>query len=1276
MIMRGSRPRALTASGALVVLGVGLLLLPLLPTWAQEPGEARGQEPGPKVKDFQETAAKLKAIWADLEKQRQDLGELEKRLASVLMEIQRLQRELAGQEPGFPPPGFPGPFPPGGPNKGPFGGPGQGPPFPGAAAGMGPLPRLEKIAFSKADADTLVTVTGQPEAVPPHVTVVILSLQTGAMARTTADARGAFRARVVAPDGSTLVINYGHPGLQNRPDGSPNPGFQNWLENSSALMLTVNPRPPLSPPFQGGAGGVEVPFTSAGGLGMGYWIAEGVQKGTNFKPGDTIEYLLTFSTSPGIDVPDNPQPPQLSLARISDVAGRAVMATFVPTLLTPTGLPIFTRAGYEHDGLRFEGKILNVQRAGQRKLVTVSLSRRIPENLPAGHYVGRIQWQLPMHHRLAPPTGRNEIEHGGGAQSLTPVLRIGAAAPPRIPWVLLGNTLSNGTRGVVAREDKSSFDFGTKVTFNANKFIIPKDTSPLPPFPGVGKGEARPVKYRLEPFLPTVSFIFGGPARPVPPLVGFSFPSGELQVTVQRPDGQTDDLGKKPFRCARCKGPDERGFGMASLNALYELTTLDRNFEYEFPTYGHYVVTMQGWLQDAGGTKYHGGGAYDVYVAKTLDLDLGTFLGTPFQVGDEMSPVVHVRPMVPAEVQVDLKLFPNSEAKKLIQRTVSGRANAYGYFHPGAPHPTLSPGGRGKGEGAEKLTLNAAGEYVVDVTASYTDTDGVLWMGAARGASVVETPNTKLIARGKRGLTNPNHNITDRPAWFTMRNIDPGGSEERQGTPVPQAYYPYFSGDVVWATDGTASGIFPVITLHDPEKITKLGRFDPSPQPLSPRERGRGEGNGEATGEIEVAFPPSPLSPTLSPEGRGRGEGGLPAVQYPELIKTWAYYYISTQRPGVTVRSLVGSGEVQRAYWQFGDPYNLQLGNGPEGDLPGDIKLQYGGLVYRDTEAGINQYAIYGSMTVMIPLGTKRGMRTFPPFQGAAGGPNGGPLLTLKGQDIDIFFTPVGVMPGTVLEVGDTCSLAGPVWPTLPSLVEATVTAPSGKQHTIKTRANKIGHVHVPSANFVVDEPGVHTVNVRVTHDGMTSAGQVEKPYPTGGVLGSDDGTYVFYVVPKGSAKALVIDTPSQGALLEGVPPLGFRPGQGPEGGKTDKGKLEGVPPLGFRPGPPPGRRPEDRPFVIKGIVPENLKEVAVHYTVNLTGTVLESGTLPVEQGTFTYAYDLRKLNKLFANLDLDGADTVVVSLVVTGRDSSGKLTAVARQVLFQGREVLALTPR
>lgn len=1065
---------------------------------------------------------------------------------------------------------------------------------PGATVPATRLPDLKKITFSPADAESVVTITGDAGAVPASSTVNVLSLQTGARTQAAADERGAFEVRLPAPNGSTLVIN-----------SVQGPG-RNWLEGSPALEITINP------------GQLRVDtgifFTTAGGLGSGYWIADGMLHNSRSQPGESINFTLSFSTAAAIKLPDPPPLPQMSLVRISDPSGAAVQASFTPTLMTPTGLPIFSRDGYEHHGLPFESRLLDAD----RDKLTVAFSKRIPQDLPAGYYVGRIQWQLPNREPSMPPNGRDEFAHGATAQNFTPVFRIGNPEPPRLPWVLLGNTLSNGTRGGVAREDKGRFDFGTKVTFNAEKLIVPKD-DPV---------TRAPRKYRLEPFLPTLGYIMGGPDRPVPPLVSFVFPSGELHVEVARPDGTTDDLGRQPFRSARCKAPRESSFGPTSLNAVYELTTLDSAFEYEFPRYGHYVVRMEGWIEDAVGNKYHGGGSYDVYVAKSLDLDLGTFLGTPFQVGDEMSPVVHVRPMLPADVEVDFKLCPNSDREQMIRRKLTGRANDFGYFHPGLQ--------------AEKLSLSAPGEYVVDVTASYTDAAGVLWMGAARGASVVETPHPKLVAHGKRGLAIPGNVSASRPAWFTARNIDPEGSEERRGT-LPQVYYPYFSGDVLWATDGIASGIMPAISVHDPEQLTKLRRFT-----------SRSQDADRAAGEIEVAFP-------------SIGPNRLPAVQFPELIKTWAYYYISVQRPGVTARAFVAFGEVQRAYWQFDDAYNDQLGNGNQGDLPDDVKLQYGGIVYRDVESGVNQYAIYGSMAVMIPRGTKQGMRTFPPFQGAAGGPNGGPLLTLKGQEIDLFFTPVGVMPGTVLEVGDTFSFSGAVWPTLPSLVEATVTLPSGKKLFTKSRANKIGHFHDPSSAFVVTEPGVYTVHIAVTHDGTTSAGPVETPYPTGSVLGAEEGSYAFYVVPKTSASLLTIDTPAEGARLEGNSPP-----QQPQPPPQRGGEFPALRPGSN--GPPP--RSDGRPFAIRGTIPAGWTDVTVHFTTNLTGTVLESGTLPIEQGGFTYRYDLRKLHQTFANLDPDPSDTVVVTLAVVGKDGHGQRTAAARQVLFQRRDVLALTVR
>jgi hypothetical protein len=634
-------------------------------------------------------------------------------------------------------------------------------------------------------------------------------------------------------------------------------------------------------------------------------------------------------------------------------------------------------------------------------------------------------------------------------------------------------------------------------------------------------------------------------------------------------------------------------YGSTSVQAFYELTTFDQTFEHQFTDYGHHVVKMEGWVQDATGITYSGGGSYDVYVAKPLDLDTGTFLNTPFEVGDVLSPVVHTRPGVPADITVDFKLFTNSPSNPIISKTIVGTANRYGYFHPGID--------------SERISISAAGEYVVDVTASYIDADGVMWRGGVKGSSVVETPDTKLVAHGKRGIASVNVEPGSTPQWFFMKNIDPPGvNGESEGGAVPQVFYPYNTGDVQWAADGTSSGIFPILTLHDPNKITDLHT----------QQRNQGK---DVTGEMEIGFPEMTSM-------------RLPAVQYPELIDTWAYYYTSVQRPGVTVRSFVGTGEVQRAYWQFGDPYNLQPGNGAEGDLPTDVKLQYGGVVYRNSSSNVNEYAIYGSMAAMIRKGTTLSQRVFPPFQGAAGGPSGGPLLTLLGEEIDIFFTPVGVMPGSVLEVGDTFSFSGAMWPTLPSVTEITVTDPSGQIIHSLGRANKIGHFYNPDDDFVVSEPGTYTVKVKVIHDGITSAGLVNEPYPTGGILGVADGIYSFYVVPRNGNSYLALNLQETGTKL-----------------------ISG------------------RSLAISADIPTGLTDVTTYYTVNLTGTVLENGASSSTAGSFTYSYDLVGLNKLFDNLDTVPGDTVVITLSVTGNDSSNKKTSYASQVLLQGDDVLAL---
>ena len=138
--------------------------------------------------------------------------------------------------------------------------------------------------------------------------------------------------------------------------------------------------------------------------------------------------------------------------------------------------------------------------------------------------------------------------------------------------------------------------------------------------------------------------------------------------------------------------------------------------------------------------------------------------------------------------------------------------------------------------------------------------------------------------------------------------------------------------------------------------------------------------------------------------------------------------------------------------------------------------------------------------------------RVMPPFQGAAGGPSGGPLFTVHGREVDIFFVPLGVRPGAVLETGDSFRLAGPIMPTLPSRIDYTVIAPDGTTRALDGRANAVGYFYDADDDFVLDQPGLWTVELTVTHDGLTSAGPVAPPFPTGGPLTPDGATFTFIV--------------------------------------------------------------------------------------------------------------------------------------------------------------------
>jgi hypothetical protein len=348
-----------------------------------------------------------------------------------------------------------------------------------------------------------------------------------------------------------------------------------------------------------------------------------------------------------------------------------------------------------------------------------------------------------------------------------------------------------------------------------------------------------------------------------------------------------------------------------------------------------------------------------------------------------------------------------------------------------------------------------------------------------------------------------------------------------------------------------------------------------------------------------------------------------------------AYSYRTSQRPGVRVREVVAEDGQTGGYWRLDTLYDDQLGVGVQGDQPNDFKFQYIGTVYRDLDSGHSEYAGQGSGWIFIPDDDPLGSRVMPPFAGFGGWlDEGGAILTLKDKAIHMFILPTGTRPGAVLQVGDTFRFAGHIMPTLSSSATMTVTAPSGAQHLIRGQANDVGYFYDPDDDFAVNEPGLWSVDVHVWHDGLLSGGATSPPFPSGDVLGSENGRYWFYVVPHTSPR---LDVSS--------PVTGF---------------------LSF----------EDTvtPITIAGAVTESLSTFTVDYTISMPGYILEHGRVT---DTYEITFDPAALHDDFQNLDLTGrdewrpglSDTFAIGLLLQGESDDGTIYQ-ANTITIQGEEV------
>lgn len=1062
------------------------------------------------------------------------------------------------------------------------------------------------VHVSRADQRGMAVIQGRVGSVPPYRWVVIHTLDTDEFVSTQAAADGSFEVHAFAPAGAVLQIH--HRLRRPRP-----PELEPDRSSSPAIILELGPA--------AGADSRTGDDRFAADAIMRHELARVLVRcylsDVEVEPGATIEISGAIRLVPIEKAEIRAVPDWIGcdfeLVRLfaEDGGQLAPIRLLSSALLTPTGQPV--EAPEDIPSLHCGATRIaaqDIERSQGLLRCRLGAEVQVPPDLPAGYYMlgCRVHFEPRAFHSEEPAPGFLQ-ESQIFLPARLAILKVGQPSTPRLAVMLLADLVSNGSRGVLPPESDRGWAVSPAAVFQ----------SPLPVFPREYV-DGRSVSFCFEPGLPLVALA----NRPFPmtiprPLIPLQFPSGVWQVDLRSPSGKTIHMGPVAFACGRnnlsvvdipgvnpAREPIEapQAYGNNYLGDVYQLTTADRRaFIQTLHEDGRYTAQTSGFVLDRFGHLYDLRGRFSFVVARPLDLDLGMFSGTPLVGNQSISPVVHVRPPLPADVTIRLRHFPNSEKRSEQVRVVQGQANRFGYFSPADP----------------PLRLTESGEYVMDVTASGHDEKGRLWMACTRGASVVAPLEPAIIAHGERGLRSPES--TQRLAWY----IEGLGHEVVRKTGAGMhALYPYHSGDVLWVEDHES--IFPALRFDDPE-----GHYADMVEQVCPELR-----QGTYGGFFNGALKPIDMRVVGELPLLSRASNNWPVGQYPERARYISYAYTSAIRPGVAVRSLVHESSFL-AYWSLDDPYNLQYGVGGEGDLPNDFKLQFGGLVLRgppvvdtEAEATFPQYAAYASMAVIVPPGDRLGNRVTPPFQGAAGGPIGGPLLTIRGREYDAFVTPTGVLPGTVCQVGDRFTYCGYVWPTLPAEVRWAIRGPDQFARSFQTVASQVGYFHDPTTDFTLDEPGLYSLRVELTYRGRTSAGPVTEPYPTGDLPGSDKGLSHFVVVDPGEPPLVV-----QIASHEW---------------EADR------------------RSAAARMFTAR--VPANWSEAEAWVTVWLPGFLIDDRPLAVTEGSVSYAFEPAMWRHDFPNIDEQPVDTFVVTLSVSGRDPEGQRRTRARVLVVQGSQV------
>ena len=1053
-----------------------------------------------------------------------------------------------------------------------------------------------------------VLVSAGEGTVPPNASVLVANMELGNVAVVEADSKGAFGITIPAHAGTHLLVKQdsttkGYSVIKS--------GLEEIIDSEQIGSPGIVLRVPVVPSGTESSG-----YSVGGGARVTDdgppWLFEGNLSDIVFQPDGTFDVTGQIKVLTNIQSL-NEVSIGFSGQMLGDENGYQIgpAGDFLSNIMTPTGLPI-ERTGQEGALDIFSPNCgtgnLEWRKASDGLVADVSCVVQVESDAPTGTYVTWLRLDTPDSVReIVQPSDKlltlgNAL--GQGNSIALAMVTVGPAEPLRLTTTLLADLLQEGTRGgVLAREDADLLAIGSRIITHHNP-IVPR----LDPY-------GDPWRHRLDPYLPLMGITDRDP--PAIPLIAFDFSNSELMITVERPDGKTDVLGPGPFTAYGVKTPttpagDQIAGGGGHIGEIPQLLGQADMFKYQFPLDGDYVVHVAGYIADENGRILDVTGTFDLIVANSLDIETALLPGTPFEVDNSLPVGLQVYPGVPADITFTVTHIGPDNA--VIEKEYTGTANADGWWD-------------GKGQ---SFSFTAAGEYLVEVQARYPDSEDRLWAGRVKYGGVVATPDGPIIAHGLRG-----HDGLDYipPPWGFGIDFSADGHLQ----------FPYFTGDILWGMEGpenrgdlTGLDHFHSSGPGDSVNVGLSMQVLDAEHPLVERALKQAKqmasdqyAESLKAGQLPLVTMPEENDPLNCGNRCGKGAGGSNGIRAEEL-SLLSYSYASVQRPGVRVREMIQGDGPSSAYWRFGDAYHMQSGNGREGDLPGDFKFMYGGAVIRDIQAQDGVFAIYGSGWVLTDDDDPMGSRFMPPFQGNAGGPTGGPLFTVHGREVDMFFVPLGVRPGAILEVGNTFRMAGPIMPTLPSRVEYTVTAPDGTVRSFDGRGNAVGYFYDPQDDFELDIPGLWTVDLAVIHDGMTSAGSVQKPYPKGGPLTPDGRTFTFIVK---DSDTLPLNLSTDLTML--------RPTNWYNGGNSRA--------------------------TFAALLPQDWTGTTGHVTVTMPGIVLVDTEMPVENGSIIWELYSEEMNQLASNFDTGGlADTVTVTYHLkdpTGRTAAGTIVTHGNRV-------------